>query len=664
MRSEVPILARAGFDVSVQDSLGSNSLPSETLELQLNLEFSASSPEGVPRTDDRFGPRSRISVRTSPLSPLEYEVLNSEFDAILVVDIEIAHALASRFAGVVLFRDYGRVPSQLGGMHFNEERSPTTRSTSKTLIVHVPIFGTIPPPSMLDFDDRVVLRTVAPPLPHAPSRLPSRGRVVNVFAAFACREQWFFPWLARLLESTRNATIRVFGTDQEYFAAISALGAEWLPRMRPERYGPLFASADVWVYPYSDPRHSHYVPLEAISLGMPCVLLDRTAITVEGAHLIKGRRAEFGIVDDLDAMIDMAASILDSTDHGERIVYNQQELLTPFSADAVQSQAEKLKNVVNRLAPPKASMNWRSVSASDVGPPSGSEYLDELRNGLPTSARVDASVIAFPLRMRRELAIDFVSRHGLPASSFPSIRFRFGDETALDVGALSHTAQIAGRFSIRCIASNASSAPINLIIHSAEVSAVAKYLPRAEALPRAEPDREALVTLTFDVRVEPDDAVRIEIRNALAGRQLTVHAIEVERLSDSDTRPMTPSIDAEVRSGGTVPVWPFMTLSDRSPGRKRALAQRACVMRVQGQEIAGETIDFEFVREAGSPLKSRLGIVLARGAGRVPFRILAVRIGPLAFNNKSFSGANMHLLALGGPATLKALRVRQHGDAK
>ena len=661
MRSEVPILARAGFDVSVQDSLGGTSRPSETLELPVNLEFSASAPEGLLRTDDRFGPRSRISARTSPLSPEEYEVLNSEFDAILVVDIDIAHALARRFGGVVLFRDYGRVPSQLRRISFTEGRSSATSSSSRGRIVHVPIFGTIPQPSLLDFDDRVVLRTVAPPLPCAPARLPSGGRVVNVFGAFACREQWFLPWLARLIDSTPHATIRVFGTDQDSSAAISALGAEWLPRMASELYGPLFASSDVWVYPYRDPQHSHYIPLEAISLGIPCVLLDQTAVAVEGAELFRGRNAEFGVVDDLDAMIDMAASILDSTDHGEQILRNQLQLLAPFSADAVQAQAEELRDAVNRLAPRESSTKSSSIPAADVGPPSGSGYLAELRNGLPTVARVDASVIAFPFRIRRELAVDFVSRPGLPATSFPSIRFRFGDETTLDVGALSHTAQIAGRFSIRCIASSASSAPINLTIRSANDPAAPKYLPRAETLPRERPDSEELTALTFDVTVEPDGEVLVEITNALTSRRLTVHAIEVERLPESDTRPMTPSIEAEVNSGREAPLWPFMVLSDRSPGRKRALGRGARLMRVRCWEIAGGSGDLEFVREAGSLLRGRLGIVVARSAGRVPFRVLAVRVGPFAFNSKPFPGADMHLLAMGGPATLKALRVRRHG---
>jgi hypothetical protein len=273
-------------------------------------------------------------------------------------------------------------------------------------------------------------------------------------------------------------------------------------------------------------------------------------------------------------------------------------------------------------------------------------------------------VIAFPFRVRRELAVDFVSRPGVPVSSTTSIRFRFGDETALTVGAISHAAGTTGRFSIRCLVSHASSAPINLTVGSPNNPRAPKYLARAEPSRRTRPCDESLSSLTFDVCVEPSDEVWVNITNALASKRLTVHDIEVERLPESDMRPMTPSIEAEVMLGKAVPVWPYMVLSGRSPGRKRAMGRWAPLMRVRCWEIADKIDDLEFVPAGGSLLSGRLGIVFARSTGPFPLRILAIRFGPVAFNSKPFPVANMHMFPMGGRATLMALRVRCHSAPK
>jgi hypothetical protein len=170
--------------------------------------------------------------------------------------------------------------------------------------------------------------------------------------------------------------------------------------------------------------------------------------------------------------------------------------------------------------------------------------------------------------------------------------------------------------------------------------------------------------LTFDVCVEPSDEVWVNITNALASKRLTVHDIEVERLPESDMRPMTPSIEAEVMLGKAVPVWPYMVLSGRSPGRKRAMGRWAPLMRVRCWEIADKIDDLEFVPDGGSLLSRRLGIVFARSTGPFPLRILAIRFGPVAFNSKPFPVANMHMFPMGGRATLMALRVRCHSAPK
>lgn len=664
MRSEPHVLAEAGFDVSLQETVGEFVHPIDLLELEPESEFRRGRA-WVGDDHDRVGPRSRIMPRSGDLTEAEIAAIGSEFDVIVIADAISARRLAGRFRGVVVHRDFGRLPGALPPPDDPEDREGRLRADRPGRLVHVPILGTIEPASTVEYDDRVVLRTVAPPLVGAASRPRSGERIVNVFATEQARRPWFLPWLADLVESSGASRVRLFGTGPGVAAGARRVGAEWLPRLPKLEYGRLFSDADVWVYPFADRIHSHYIPLEAISLGIPCVLCEGTAVVEESDRAIGARRRDFGVVDGVGSMRAMVAELLAAPDHAAEVAANQMSLLDPFSADALASSADQLRDVVHRIVVDDRDRVERSSvgDPADIGIPSGATYLGALRDGLPRSARVDASVIAFADRFRGEFAVELTSS-GTSPSALTDARPVFGDPTSFILGAPSHVAGVAGRFAVRCVTSGDPGAPVALRVRSIAEPLAALHLPIITAVESAD-GVEPTIAYDFVADVRPEEWITVVTINALVRPGFVLHRFEIERV-DPATTAVERSIETMFRNGDPVPCWPAMVLSRRSPGRRSRLLRGFPVVRVACAEIGTGEVRPVFATDDRSDRRSGrpIGIVIARRPRRIPFRIAALRAGGVRWTGRPFAAEKAFLHAWGNRPMLRSLGLQRASVAE
>ena len=216
-----------------------------------------------------------------------------------------------------------------------------------------------------------------------------------IFVAGLASEDWLLPWLKSFRDLLPTGVeIRVFGTNESVNAALRDLKMTPVGRLPDAGYWARFAASNIWVYPHEDPLHSHYVPLEAISLGIPCVLTARTAVAAESRASLTRDVDSYGIVHDRSELGALTARLLQSNRKRHEVAEHQRVLLRPFSTETVVDQARELVRIVTDVNASRHPASRPRIRWEDVGPPSATQLRSALASSIACPTTVSASSLA------------------------------------------------------------------------------------------------------------------------------------------------------------------------------------------------------------------------------------------------------------------------------
>lgn len=602
VRTEVPILSRSGFEVDIQDPLADQMRPVEVVEYPTLEELL---PHRVNDSNDerKLGPRSRLNVRTRKLSSREYERLNDEYDAVMVAtSIHRAVNLARRFRGIVFFRDYGRLPGRQV-----PRRRPPLRVPSN--IVHVPIFSAIEPQLAKLKRPPSPLFTLPPSWPDRPHEaLDVHAGSIAVFAAAIAETTWFHEWLRGLVSSAGHLQVRVFGASNLSRASIETAGATWVPRLADDEYRQAFRQNDLWVYPYKDPAHSHYIPMEAINLGIPCLMPRATAVPFESRAQIGSEFREYGLVDDIHELVDAVKELTSDQGRATAVAGRQKELMRPFRPENIERQAKQLARLA-RSAQSRTRLFSRPngrVNPAEVGPPSAKAYLSSLRNpeGIG-SCRVPSATLASPYWIRQDLDADLVPPRGGGAYRFLSLRH--GGDTRLALAAPAFRSNVGGDFRVEVDVAASSQAPFAIEAIRNEIP-VAVFPMHVESVGSR---NRPWTRYCAQLNIQPEEGLSVRIINSLAPRGTLIGDVVVSAVSAGETEssgqfPGGPQL---------LPVWPAMHLNPRTLAIQRFLGSGLALMRVDMGNPALQDLRRKWVQFVTVPTNGlSLSVVVSRGA--------------------------------------------------
>jgi hypothetical protein len=391
VRAEVPVLRAAGINVVPEEPD-----PSVLRELDF-VEYPDILGESANHHELHVGRNLQLWARGGRVSKAEATAVNAAFDAIMVASrLDVAIGVRRWFEGEVLFRWFGHVPS----LH------PSGRTGAVSGIRMVPIFR-----SLLrdDFSRRFasssLLRTV---IPRPPSEGGEEGREgsVGVYLGGLSELHAWREYLARIAHGARGRSVVVFGLSGEAVATLSPLPSNVtiLPRLARDDYWRMFASLSVMVYPHSDPKHSHYVPFEAIQMRIPCLMLRGGAVA--GEAIGDGQRCDesMGVLAAPGDISDSVSRLLSSRRATTELVSAQQALLVPFSQEVVTEQAGHLREIIT---PQTLHRDGQPEVEPGLGIPSTSALRRAHSGGPLQAAHVAASSIVAVSNLNGALSAEF-----------------------------------------------------------------------------------------------------------------------------------------------------------------------------------------------------------------------------------------------------------------
>ena len=664
VKAEVPLLREAGFEVVVQE-------PTTHVRAVEVIEYPDVSDYPNPANDARIvaardlGSRVRLGPRGGLVTAGESAIINWAFDAIMTDDERIVEQRLPRwFHGAVLFRDYGNVPGTL-----TQDRGP--RRGHHANIVGVPILSGLEATRFERSLPRVhTLGTVVPQPPAKMKRVSAGHAVVSIFVAGLESEREFLPWLTAFRSALpSDAEIRVFGGHESLTSDYQALGVKPIGRLPDAEYWALFAAADLWVYPHQERLHSHYIPLEAISLGIPCIMTAQTAVAGECRSAITANSESCGIVANRHGLGPLAARLLQSPDERQQVVARQRELLRPFSRETVLDQARALVEIVTEIGASRRRPTQPCIRAQDTGPPSATELKSALTCSIPSPVVVSASSLAISWPWR-QLALPRSRAVSDPHSQSPRLTqwlVRPGPDVIVPVGALSHAAGVRTAFRVDCEISKVPAAPVMLEVFDPD--------GRRAVIPwRTERCNAGSVILTGTVDVDPDQVVAIRVVSALAPRGLRLGEIRVSRAQSR--RPGSARESAghatiarkamEGDAGASIPLW-FAGWSSRGKGRSlpRITGGHLSVVRFSLDLLCdvASTDSWSMLFDSPPTRNARRGgaaaILVTRGPSNRSLRLLCLRLGPLTIRRPAPVPPDAPLWGLGTPRGIMGLIARR-----
>ena len=391
-KTELPILAEAGFDV-VAEEPERQTLWEIDFATYPTIDPVDSTMIPVRATGD-LGSRLRLTVRQGLVSSAEARFANDAFDAVMVAGPPlVATNVATWFRGAVLYRWFGNVPGQ--APDFSIDLGP---AASK--ILGVPIFLSLVATQLgKSFPRCHVLGTTVPqpPIDMRSGRVHDTN-IIAVFAGLIGDEPWFDEWVSRLTAAAGPSDIKFFGVAARRREAVESAGprVRCLPRMKEDNYWREVAACGLAIYPHSFPHHSHYVPLEAIQLGIPCLMTAQCAIAGEVAALDSVDLRDAGVFGDREALLWWVRDHAQSPRKRAALLRQQQVVLQPFSRRNVLRQARDLREMV---ASSTVRRRRPSIAPSaQLGVPSAVPLVRALRHGLTSPLALSPATICGPTK--------------------------------------------------------------------------------------------------------------------------------------------------------------------------------------------------------------------------------------------------------------------------
>jgi hypothetical protein len=357
-KSDVPCFEAAGFEVVAEDPELSVIRDSDVFEYPIVGEQGA-------EWDAFRG--LRLWARSGLVSDAEAVAVNSTFDAIMVHSrLDVARNVRSWFDGAVLFRHFGEMPWVDG--------DPDTMKMASDCagITYVPLLpALVGTPLASSFGDTYLVRSTLPATTHNADSgstslsIPSR---LGIFVEKIDDPRKVLAWVKRLAVDRPDSAIIVMGLEPQYRSEVEGSGENVMVPVRLEfdDYWKLFRSLDMLIYPYSNPRHIHYVPYEAVALGIPCLTCEQSPIGVDlGSCCRNVEEAQIGLSPTPDDVINRAATIPLDAESLDSIARIQRAVLELMSADAVIGQARAVQECV--ISAPNFAAG--GVAVADLVPP-------------------------------------------------------------------------------------------------------------------------------------------------------------------------------------------------------------------------------------------------------------------------------------------------------
>ena len=663
VRTEVPILRQAGFEVVVQE-------PTDHLRgldfidyPDLNSSLSTDSPRVAAARD--LGPRVRLGARGGRVTREEAEMMNWAFDAIMVADDRLADTQIPRwFDGTVLYRNFGNVPGRN-----RQERGPRSRLAAR--LVGVPLLSTLTDSRFERSLSRIqALNQVVPPIPPLEARGAIRGQSVSLYVGGVEAQTDFPNWL----ESFRSAVpasveIRAFGSLGTMDQCYAELGMTVIGRLSSADYWAVFAATDLWVYPHEDPMHSHYIPLEAMSLGIPCLLTERTAVAAQVVRRLSGDPRSYGIVTDSSELGPLTAELLRSRDERREVVRLQRVLAEPFTEEAVLAQARALVRAVEETNASRRPHRRPHIGAEEIGPPSAAEFRSALAAGFDRPLAVCASSLAMNWRLwqtplPRSTAVS--SAHS-DSRRLTQWQLRPGPDVSVPLGLLCHATRTRTAFRVDCELSSDSAQPIVLEVVDPDGR-------RSIALWTDTRSEDGMTLLGAGVDVRPEQSVGLRVVGAIVSHGLRVGSLRITPQVDTlpndsfdslGSSPLTTISDTD----GCIQLWTVAKSVHRALGLSNITRGRIAVVHfaLDLLRFPDSALGCHVQSPSPSGLASRafgLVVVAARYAFAERPRLLVVRLGPfLLFQRREEIHSSTNLVAFGTRSSIMGLRAQYTYDA-
>jgi hypothetical protein len=359
-KSDVPCLEAAGFQVVVEDPEVSVIRDSDILEYPVIGDQSAGW--------DHFR-GLRLWARNGLVFPSEAEAVNAAFDAVMVhTRLDVARNVRSWFEGTVFFRHFGEMPWVEG------DPSTQDATTDHAGITYVPLLPSlVGTPLSTTFDDVLLLRSSLPATTEeggsTAAVVPDRKRI-GLFVEKIDDPRKVRDWARKLASDLLDFEIVLMGLEPHARHVLEDLPANVFvpPRLAAAEYWQLFRSLSALIYPYSNPRHIHYVPYEAIALGIPCLTAENAQVGIDlCATLGNGSRQVAGIFPTPQDAIDRAADVVRDDAQLRSIAASQSKVLELMSERAVVDQA---RSINERVASAPGFRGRGEVVACDIPPSS------------------------------------------------------------------------------------------------------------------------------------------------------------------------------------------------------------------------------------------------------------------------------------------------------
>jgi hypothetical protein len=355
-KSDVPCFEAAGFEVVAEDPELSVIRDSDVFEYPIVGEQGA-------EWDAFRG--MRLWARNGLVSDAEVVAVNSAFDAIMVHSrLDVARNVRSWFDGAVLFRHFGEMPWVDGDpdtMEIAGDYAGITYVPLLPSLVGTPLSGA--------FDNTCLLRStlaatgdcegIEPTSTSSPSRL-------GLFVEKIDNPRKIRAWVSQLVLDLPGVEIVVMGLEPQFRSEIAELHENVVTpaRLESAEYWKLFKSLSALVYPHSNPRHIHYVPYEAIALGIPCLASVQSPIGIDlRARVGNVEDRHVGLFQSPDDLIRRVPLIFLDRVALDSISKLQSAVLELISESAVVGQARAIHDCV--MAGPEFAHRG-AVAAADV----------------------------------------------------------------------------------------------------------------------------------------------------------------------------------------------------------------------------------------------------------------------------------------------------------
>jgi hypothetical protein len=298
--------------------------------------------------DARFLEHLRLWARNGMVSSSEARAVNQAFDAVMVhTRLDVARNVRSWFDGTVFFRHFGELPWVAGDPNVNDG------SVDHAGIHYVPLLPSLAgTPLAATFESTLVLRSTLPLRSYAVRGATSGDGPprIGLFVEKIEDVARIGDWVCELARGLVHGDVVVFGLEASARDALGSLppNVTTPPRLPELEYRDLFASLTALIYPYGNPRHIHYVPYEAVALGIPVFTLQGAPIavdllTVTGSPEI----ASFaGVCPDPESAVAHALDGMNDRTRLNEIRSTQRAVLDLLSSATVLSQARDLRRVV------------------------------------------------------------------------------------------------------------------------------------------------------------------------------------------------------------------------------------------------------------------------------------------------------------------------------